>query len=63
MADRQLKFLSILSVFMLVHFAASSFAQDSFYKGKYVRIIVGAREARAASITTIPMTMRRATAG
>jgi len=42
MAYRQLKFLAIVSVVMLVQFATSTFAQDSFYKGKNVRIIVGA---------------------
>ncbi len=42
MTDRRLKVLSILSAFMLVQFATSTFAQDSFYKGKNVRIIVGA---------------------
>src|ERR1044071_9346029 len=42
MTDRRLKVLSIVSAFMLVQFATSSFAQDSFYKGKNVRIIVGA---------------------
>ena len=42
MTDRRLKVLSIVSAFMLVQFATSIFAQDSFYKGKNVRIIVGA---------------------
>jgi tripartite-type tricarboxylate transporter receptor subunit TctC len=42
MASRALKTFSILFSFLLVSYSATTFAQDSFYKGKTVRVIVGA---------------------
>lgn len=42
MTARALKALSLLLSFILINTAATTFAQDSFYKGKTIRIIVGA---------------------
>jgi tripartite-type tricarboxylate transporter receptor subunit TctC len=42
MTARGLKIASIVSSFLIVNAATLTFAQDSFYKGKNVRIVVGA---------------------